>query len=467
MSVEAPGDWGGPAAEPEQLASALWPSGPPPRGGGGPTDGPGGEPTAPEAPPAVSWRHMAAALGVPAFAWYWASQLLSGLGTWSQAIAQAWLVLELAGSASKAAVWLGTITMLQFLPLLAFAAIGGVLADRWPRRKVLVGTQIASAAQAAALGALVATGSVTLWEVGLLAFLLGTTNALNGPAQQSFVPELVGPALVADAVALNSVQFNSARMIGAALGGLAVAAWGVSSALFVNAASFLPAIAVLAMIRPAYASLDRARPSTSLLAELRAGVHYVRTNSSVRRVVLVFGVASLLGLNWQVALPIVARFLLHRQVTGFGGLMAAFGAGSLVAALLLARDRRATDRRLVTGGLGLGGAIVLIGLSPWYPVSLVLVAAGGLASIVVSVTASTRLQLLAPDELRGRVMGIYTLLMGGTTPIGAFLLGEVTGHLGAEVGLVSFGAATTLAVATVALGLGRRSPASMGPKWTS
>jgi MFS family permease len=398
----------------------------------------------------VSWRHVAAAFGVPAYAWYWNSQLLSGLGTWSQAIAQAWLVVELSHSQSSAAVWLGTITMLQFLPLLAFAVVGGAIADRLPRRKVLIATQAVAALQALTLGLLVASGTAQLWEVGVLALLLGTTNAFNNPTAQSFVPELVGRGLVADAVALNSIQFNSARMIGGAIGGIAVATIGVAGTAFLNAASFIPAIVVLILIRPIHTVARTRSGRASIAADLRAGFAYARRTVPIRRVVLIFGFASLFGLNWQVALPLTARYLLDRQVTGFGDLMAALGAGSLLGALLLARDRRASERRLVIGGLGLGSALVLLGVSHWYGASLAIVALGGVAGIMVSITANTRLQLLTPDHLRGRVMGIYVLLMGGTTPIGAFVLGELSGHFGPRTALIAFGSATIITVGLMA-----------------
>ena len=410
----------------------------------------------PELPPAspgdapdaaMSWATTVAALRVPAFAWYWAGQLLSGIGTWAQAVAQAWLVLDLTHSA----VALGTITMLQFLPMLVFALFGGVVADRLPRRQILVATQIALTLQAITLGALVATHVIVLWEVGVLAVLLGTTNALNNPAQQAFVPELVGRDLLPDAVALNSVQFNTARMIGGAVGGLAIAAWGISGALFLNAASFVPIVGVLAVIRPAHVAARPAPAQRSAVSELRQGIAYALSTVPIRRVVALFGVIGLLGFNWQVAVPLVARFALHRSVTGFGDLMAALGAGSLLAAVALARDRRASEHRLVVGGLALGAVLVALGLSHSYLLSLLLLVVGGIAGIVTSITANTRLQLLAPDALRGRVMGIYVLLMGGTTPIGAFLLGEITGHLGLEAGLVSFGATTAAAVGAIAL----------------
>ncbi len=390
---------------------------------------------------------MAVALRVPAFAWYWIGQLISGTGTWSQAIAQSWLVLDLTHSA----VDLGTITMLQFLPILAFALVGGVVADRVGRRRLLVITQIALTVQAVILGALVATHVVTVWEIGLLALALGTTNALNNPAQQAFVPELVGRALLADAVALNSVQFNTARMLGGAVGGLAIATWGIDGALFLNAASFLPIIAILATIRPAYADDHPVASGHSVYGDLRGGLSYAVRTASVRQVLALFAVIGLLGFNWQVAVPLLARFVLHRSATGFGDLMAAIGAGSLVGAIVLARDRRATETRLAIGGVALGLVLVALGLTRSYPVSLLLLGLGGVAGIVTSITANTRLQLLTPDRLRGRVMGIYVLLMGGTTPIGAFVLGELAGHLGTGTALIIFGAATAIAV--TALGL--------------
>ncbi|MGC8626388.1 MAG: MFS transporter [Acidimicrobiales bacterium] len=386
---------------------------------------------------------MLAALREPAFAWYWAGQLVSNTGTWSQTVAQAWLVLDLTHSA----VALGTVTTVQFVPVLVFALAGGVVADRLPRRQLLVATQIALALQALTLGALVAAHIVTVLEVGLLAFALGATNALNNPAQQALIPDLVGDDLVGNAIALNSAQFNTARMIGGAVGGLAITAWGVSGAVFLNAASFLPIIGVLAVLRPAHAAAREHLARASAPAELRQGLAFAWSNRQVRRVVAIFGVVGLLGFNWQVAVPLVARFVLHRSAADFGDLMSGLGAGSLVAAVALTRYRRASERRLVVGGLALGAVLVVLGLSRWYWATLALMVVGGMVGIVASITANTRLQLLTPEHLRGRVMAIYVLLMGGTTPIGSFVLGEMAGHFGTGTALVCFGAATVAGVA--------------------
>ena len=396
--------------------------------------------------PRSTARVLPPAFLVAAFRWYWASQLVSGVGTWAQAVAQSWLVLELTHSA----VMLGTVTMLQFLPLLIFPLLGGVIADRLPRRRMLVATQSAAMIQALLLGALVATGTVQLWEVAVLALMLGLTNAFNNPAAQAFVPELVGAELVADAVAINSIQFNLARMVGGAVGGIAVAWWGIAGALFLNAASYLPAIVVLALIRPRHVTVRQRRPDVRLVQELTEGLRYAVRTPSVRPVVALFGVVGLLGFNWQVALPLLA-VALHGGVTGFGTLMSALGAGSLVAGVVLARNRRPSERRLALGGLAMGALLVLLGLSSWYGVSLALMVVAGFAGVVAAVTANTLLQIRTPDALRGRIMSIYVLLMGGTTPVGAFLLGTIAGGWGIQAGLLVFGTLTIVAIGAIQL----------------
>ncbi len=393
------------------------------------------------------WRDMGAAFKVRNYRWYWTTQFLSGIGTWAQAIAQSWLILDLTHSA----IALGTITMLQFLPMLLFSLFGGVIADRFERRRLLVFTQIILALQAIILAILVLTHAITIFEVGFLALLLGTINALNGPAQQAFVPELVGKDLVPNAVALNSVQFNTSRMIGGAIGGIAVALWGIPGALFFNAASFIPTIVVLIIIRPAYTAIKTYLEKTSAITELMEGLKYALSNLSIRRIVLLFGIIGLLGFNWQVAVPLIAKFSLHQNVTAFGDLMAALGAGSLIGAIIQARNSNASEKRIILGGIALGISLLLLGLSHSYLLSLILLAIAGFSGIIASVTTNTRLQLITPDKFRGRIMGIYVLLMGGTTPIGAFLFGEIAGNFNTGVALIIFGSITVLGIVTIAL----------------
>lgn len=398
-------------------------------------------------------RPRGAAFAVPAYRWYWSSQLVSGIGTWAQSIAQSWLVLQITHSA----VALGTITMLQFLPMLVFPLLGGVVADRLPRRQLLIGTQLGALVQAVVLGGLVLSGTVAYWEVGVLAFALGLTNAFGNPAQQALVPELVGRDLVGNAVALNSIQFNVARLTGGAIGGVAVATLGIAPTLFLNAASYLPAIAVLATLRPAHARprITGGGPRPAVAGEIVAGIRFALGTPKIRTTLTLFGIIGLLGFNWGVALPLLT-VALGAGPTGFGGLMAAFGAGSLIAGVLLMRAREATERRLAIGGLGLGSVIVLLGLSSTYGVSLALMFVAGITGITATVTANTRLQLLTPDVFRGRVSSLFVLLMGGTTPIGAILLGGIAEVWGIRAGLSVFGTLTVLGLLAV-LALERRS----------
>jgi len=365
-------------------------------------------------------------------------------------------VLQLTGSA----VALGTITMLQFLPMLAFPLFGGVIADRLPRRRLLLVTQSVAMVQAIVLGLLVATGSVQVWHVAVLAFLLGMTNAFGGPAQQALVPEIVGRELVGSAVALNSIQFNVARLMGGAVGGITVAALGIAPTLFLNALSYLPAILVLATL-PLVARAHPRAPTgapTRVLHQVAEGVRFALGTPPIRKTLALIGIVGLLAFNWSVALPLLAVDL-GAGPTGFGALMSGFGAGSLVAGVFLVRGGFPTERRLVAGGLALGSTLMLLGLSGWYGVSLALMVLAGVCGITATVTANTRLQRLTPDEYRGRVLSLMVLLMGGTTPIGAVLLGAIAEAAGIRAGLFAFGALAVAGLGLVLLLDRGRSPA--------
>ena len=384
---------------------------------------------------------MPPAFRVPEYRWFWSSQLVSGIGTWAQTVAQAWLVLQLTGSA----IALGAITTLQFLPMLVFPLLSGVIADRLPRRKVLIATQVGAMTQAVLLALLVWSGHVELWQVGVLALGLGLTNAFGNPSQAALVPEIVGRELVGNAVALNSVQFNMARLLGGAIGGTLVGFLGVAATLALNAATFLPAIAVLLVIRPAHTRLPRDREGadptvgpTRITAEISAGLRYALGNRPIRRVLALFGVVGLLGFNWSVATPLLA-YTLNAGPQGFGMLQASLGAGSLVAGLALMRTRVATERRFLVGAVVMGSVLILLGLSPWFGLSAGLMFFGGFGGVTASVTSNTRLQLLSVDAYRGRVMSLFTLMIGGTSPIGSLLIGGIAQAAGIQVGVMVFG----------------------------
>ncbi len=398
---------------------------------------------APGAPQPKRAAELLRALRVRNFALFWTGQLISGTGTWMQMVAMAWLVLDISGSAAV----LGMVTTLQFLPLLMFVLPAGVLADRFPKRTIMLTAQTLAALQAVVLGVLALTGSPQIWQLALLAFTLGVSNAFNYPAQQAFVPELVGPTLVPEAVAMNSVQFNSSRMIGFALGGLAVARLSAAAVFFINAASFTAALAALLALRTGELRLSHSRPARH--GALREGFRYVVHTPAVLFVLGALAVVGTFGYNWPVAAPLLARDVLNVESVGFGALMSAFGAGSLAAGVGLVVVGGSSERRMITSGGVLALTLVLLGVSRVYLVSLGLMMLAGLSGTVFTTTVNTRLQGLTPDRLRGRVMSLFVLLLAGTTPFGSALLGLGAEAFGVSAAVIAFGAVTLAGLAVL------------------
>jgi MFS family permease len=376
------------------------------------------------------------------FRLFWFGQLISLIGTWMQTIGQSWLVLELTHSAW----WLGLVGALQFLPVMFFALFGGVLADRLPKRTVLIFTQSSAMTQAFILWILVATGAVRIWHVLLLALLLGITNALDMPTRQAFVVEMVGRADLPNAIALNSSLFNMARIIGPGIGGLLIAWLGVAPLFLLNALSFIAVIIGLAMIDMkqlhGHASNLKAveggaiaRPRT--LESLREGLVYSWRTPSILLIIAVMGVVSLFGINFNVVLPLFATEVLNVGAVGFGFISSAFGIGSLIAALWLAwGNNRPSIAQLLTGATAFCIFEALFAVSQWYLLSLALIAAVGFAQIMFSAISNTTLQTVAPDRLRGRVMSAYMLVFAGTTPLGNLFTGGLAHFFGAPIALL-------------------------------
>lgn len=403
----------------------------------------------PAAPrPSHRGRDVLRALRVRNFALFWSGQLISGTGTWMQTVAMAWLVLQI----SHSPVTLATVTALQFLPMLLFTLPAGALADRVNKRTLLVAAQALSMGQALVLGVLVATGTGTpqVWQLAALAMTLGVANAFNNPAQQAFVPEMVGPTLVPDAVALNSAQFNAGRMVGSALGGIAVAYLGVAAVFFLNAASFAVTLAALLAMRTSelHAPTGRRPPGRGAIRE---GLRYAVHAPDVLFVLATLAVVGTFGFNWPVAAPLIARNVLNLGAVGFGALMGAFGAGALVAALSLVALRGGSERRIVVAGAVIALVLVLLGWSRSYPLSIALMTLAGAGATVFTTTANTRLQMLVPAQLRGRVMSLFVLLMAGTTPIGTYLLGHVAALTSIPVTISAFGVATAIGLVATLL----------------
>jgi MFS family permease len=386
------------------------------------------------------------------FRLFWSGQLISLIGTWMQSTGQAWLVLQLTHSAW----WLGLVGALQFLPVMLLSLFGGVLADRLPKRKVLLFTQSFAMLQAAILWALVVTGMIQLWHVLVLATLLGLTNSIDMPTRQAFVSEMVGREDLPNAVALNSSVFNLARIVGPGIGGLIIAAYGIMPLFFLNAISFIPVIIGLAMIdlRRLFGQVKRAVPEKgaqrqSTLQSLREGLIYVRQTPSVLLIITVIGIISLFGINFNVVLPLFATDVLKTGAAGFGFISSAFGLGSLLAALWLAwSNQKPSVRFMLISALIFCILEAVFALSHIYALSLLLIASVGFAQIAFSANANTTLQTVAPDRLRGRVMSVYMLVFAGSVPLGNLFTGGLAHLAGAPIALL-VGAGLSLIAAIV------------------
>ena len=377
---------------------------------------------------------------------FYFGQMISLIGTWMQTIGQSWLVLELTHSAW----YLGLVGALQFLPVMLLALFGGVLADRLPKRKVLLFTQSSAMIQATLLWILIATGQVQIWHVLILATLLGLTNSVDMPTRQAFVVEMVGREDLPNAIALNSSVFNAARIVGPGIGGLVIYWLGVAPLFLLNALSFIAVLIGLAMIDMkqlhGQVKLDKQASRQGTLRSLREGLAYVWRTPSVLLVIAVVGAISLFGINFNVILPLFATDVLHSGPQGFGFISSAFGLGSLFAALWLAwGNRKPSIRYLLGAGLAFCILEIAFALSHQYALSLLLIATVGFSQIALSATANTMLQTVAPDHLRGRVMSVYMLVFAGSVPIGNLLTGGLAHFFGASIALLILAGVSLLA----------------------
>jgi MFS family permease len=319
------------------------------------------------------------------------------------------------------------------LPVLLLALFGGVIADRVPKRRLLVITQTVMLCQAVVLTVLTATGHIRLIDMYLLAAVLGTATALDNPARQAFVKELVGPEDVPNAVALNSIIFNTARLLGPALGGVVIALVGVAGCFGINSVSFLAVIAGLLLMRPDR-FFDMPRPARGkMFAQIGEGLRYAVRTPAIALVVLLVAVIGTFGYNFTVLLPLIAQYVLHTGSIGFGTLTSAMAVGSLAAALSIAYSGKAEQRTLFIGAAGFSVLLFCLALSGIWPVTIAVLVALGWFSITLTATANSRLQIITPPQLRGRVMSLYTMLFMGTTPIGSIVLGGLADRQGVRV----------------------------------
>ena len=390
----------------------------------------------------VAARGTFRALRVPNYRRYAAANLVSLTGTWMQRIGQDWLVLQISDGSGVA---LGVITALQFGPSL-LSMVGGVLADRYDKRRLLMITQALMGILALVLGILVATDVVALWHVFVLAAGLGVVAAVDVPIRQSFVSELVGTGLVTNAVSLNSTIFNGARLVGPAVAGSLIAAAGGDTALafFINAASFVVTLLALGSMRA-----DQLHPSPPVArapGQLREGLRYTWAHADLRLAMVIAFVTGTFGFNFQVTIALMARVEFGLGAAAFGLLSTAFAVGSLAGALLSARRTARPRPRFLVGSLLVFGVLTVVtGLMPTYLSFAALLVPTGAAALVFSVANNTYVQLGVGPQMRGRVMALYFMCFLGGTPLGAPLIGWIGEHLGAPWSLVVGGAVVVVA----------------------
>jgi MFS family permease len=390
---------------------------------------------------------MFGALRVHNFRLYVSANLVSQVGTWMQRIGQDWLVLQLSGDSGVA---LGVTTALQFGPTLLFSFYGGLLADRYDKRRVLMITQAVMGVLALGLGLLVATDSITLWHVYVLAAALGIVGSLDTPARQSFVSEMVGPEYLANAVSLNSTAFNAARLIGPAVAGALIALFGgnTAPAFLVNAASFACTIAALTGMRAG--ELRRSPPAGRARGQLGQALTYTRRHPDLMLAMVLAFTVGTFGFNSQITIALMAKGVFGLGAGAFGLLSTCYAVGSLTGALLSTRrSRRPLQRFLVVSAVVFAILLIISGLMRNYYAFAALCIPTGAAALVFSVACNSFVQLGVEPQMRGRILALYFMAFMGGTPLGAPAIGWLSERFGPPWGLIG-GGIVCLVVALVA-----------------
>jgi MFS family permease len=386
-------------------------------------------------------RRSFSSLQIPNYRRYFAGQIVSLSGNWMQMVAEMWLILELTGSG----VAVGITAALQFLPILLFGAWGGVLADRWPKRSLLITTQTAMALPALALWALTASGAVEPWMVFGLVFVRGAVNSVDNPTRQSFVIEMVGADRVVNAVGLNSVLIHAARILGPASAGILIATLGVAPCFLLNAATFGAMIVALR-------GMDAARLAQPASPGDRGGVadalRYLRGQPALLIPLVMMAVIGTLAFNFQVLLPLLGRFTFEGGAFAYTALAVAMAVGSVAGALATGARGRVSETLIAGSAAAFGLFALLAAAAPTLPVAMAALIPLGAVSVTFAAGVNSTLQLGASPEMRGRVMALYSVVFLGSTPIGGPIVGWLAEVAGPRSGLVLAG------VAALAAGIG-------------
>ncbi len=387
------------------------------------------------------------------FRLFFVGQLISATGTWMQSLAQSYLVYEILNASP---FQLGLVNVFQFGPVLLFGIPAGVIADRFPKRRLLVITQSIFATLAGVLTLLVVLGQIQLWQVYAVATVFGITNALDMPTRQSFLSEMVGKNAVMNAIALNSTMFNTGRVLGPAIAGLILAIFGPAVCFAINTVSYAGVIVGLLMMR---VTPTVRKATDSAIARLREGLVYVQASPTIYRTIFLVGAVGTFGMNFNLWVPMLASDSFGSGAGTYGLLFASMGIGSLLGALTLAMFGRKPNRaRMLGAAIGLGAIEVVLAFAAAAETSVVVgmacLAIVGFASSNAMATANSMVQTYARDELRGRVMAVYMTVFAGTVPIGALISGAIADQWGVPIAVGSGGLVT--AVAAIAIGWTQR-----------
>ncbi len=370
------------------------------------------------------------------FRYYWIGMCVSLIGTWMQNIAQPWLADSLTGSP----LLVGLVGAMQFTPMLLFSLFAGVIIDKISKKKILIFTQSASLIITLILASLIQAGLIRYWHILLLSGVLGVVNTLDMPARQSFVIELVGKEDLMNAIALNSSVFNIARIIGPALAALLMGYAGIAPCFFINSVSFAAVIVGLLFIKPLEVQNKR-KTSEKIFADIKDGLKYIYKRDILLKTVLATAVVGTFAMNFNVLVPAFTRVVLKQQETGFGLLMSFMGVGSFAGAMTIAMMSKSGPQRFILNTVPLIISVFLIitGFTNMYLLTGLCLACTGLFFVSFSSTANSTMQLNTKDEYRGRVMSVYTLVFGGSTPIGNLYAGFIAEHLGPRAGFAACG----------------------------
>ena len=383
------------------------------------------------------------ALGYRNFQLFFGGQLISLVGTWMQSVAQAWLVYRLTGSS----VLLGAVGFAGQIPVFLLSAVGGIVADRYSRRHIVIATQTASMLLAFVLAALTLSGSVRIWHIFVLSALLGTANSFDIPARQSFIVEMVGKRDLMNAIALNSSMFNASRVVGPAIAGLLVAGIGEGWCFFVNGVSFLAVIAGLLLMD--VKRREAVNQPASPISRVVEGFRFVIRNPPVHAILILLGIVSVTGMPYTVLMPIFADRILHGGARALGGLSAVAGVGALAGALLLAsrKDLKGLGRWVAVSALGFGASLAAFAASRQLWLSGAILVPTGFFIMIEMGSSNTLIQSMVPDRLRGRVMSVYSMMFMGMAPIGSLIAGAAAARFGAPATVAAAGAVCMAAAA--------------------